>query len=203
VQCAPAGTSPSTKGVPLTLVAVLGQSFTALTDNDGNFKFSYLPPGDYTLGPASLFRFVDPSVATIHVVAGVALDLHDVPQQDLSKDANNCGACGVACASGACSAGVCQAASLCSPGFADCNHDPADGCEVNLGTDPLNCTACGNVCPRAGVNTTPACAGECTYRCTPGFKDCGDGYCIPLTMLCQTPVDARGTTPLLSRLARR
>jgi len=34
----------------------------------------------------------------------------------------------------------------CTAGFADCNGDPADGCEVNLETDGLACGACGHSC---------------------------------------------------------
>lgn len=48
----------------------------------------------------------------------------------------------------------------CAPGFANCNGVDADGCEINLMTDPQNCGTCGNTCP---VGTT-----------------CSDGGCVPL-----------------------
>ena len=37
--------------------------------------------------------------------------------------------------------------SLCNPGFANCNNEAADGCEVNLNTDSSNCGSCGHICP--------------------------------------------------------
>jgi hypothetical protein len=60
----------------------------------------------------------------------------------------------------------------CSPGFADCNGNGADGCEANLGTSPLHCGACGNACSVA--NATAACAGgACAVgACNLGFGDC-------------------------------
>jgi hypothetical protein len=66
-------------------------------------------------------------------------------------DPNNCGACGAPCralpnASASCSAGNCLLGA-CNAGFADCNHNPIDGCEVDLASDGSNCNACGNVCP--------------------------------------------------------
>jgi hypothetical protein len=34
----------------------------------------------------------------------------------------------------------------CNFGFADCNHNSQDGCEINTQTDNNNCGTCGNVC---------------------------------------------------------
>ncbi|MDF2696355.1 MAG: Tryptophan synthase alpha chain [Labilithrix sp.] len=74
---------------------------------------------------------------------------------DLLTDEHNCGTCGVGCDQGvmnqvgACRKGVCSLE--CEPGFADCNGDPADGCEVDLRSHPGHCGACGNECDqRAG-----------------------------------------------------
>jgi hypothetical protein len=69
---------------------------------------------------------------------------------DVSGDAANCGACGRACVappgtSVTCRASTCVVGS-CLPGFADCNGQSADGCEVNTGSDALNCGRCGAVC---------------------------------------------------------
>jgi hypothetical protein len=92
----------------------------------------------------------------------------------LYTDANNCGACGKACAQGQqCVNGQCMAQNgcgqcnlpnatskcvnnvcmiaQCNAGYADCNQLYADGCEVNINSDKNNCGACGQVC---GANKT-------------------------------------------------
>ena len=60
----------------------------------------------------------------------------------------------------------------CNSGFADCNGNQADGCEVNVGSDPQNCGACGALC-QAGANQQPTCSGgRCGTVCNAGFGDC-------------------------------
>jgi hypothetical protein len=66
------------------------------------------------------------------------------------SDVNNCGACGRMCAAvnnaapvcinGTCGVGACNA------GFADCDANPANGCEAALNGDRNNCGACGVTC---------------------------------------------------------
>jgi len=52
----------------------------------------------------------------------------------------------------------------CDPGYADCNQDPADGCEVDL-SKAASCGACNAVCPAA----SPVCAPSgTTFQCTTG-----------------------------------
>ena len=87
---------------------------------------------------------------------------------------------------GTCTQGTCGVA--CAPGHADCNGDPADGCEVDTATDPGNCGACGTTCTAAGPNQSPACsAGQCAATCDTGFADCNgsanDGCETPLGTL--------------------
>jgi hypothetical protein len=57
-------------------------------------------------------------------------------------------------------------------GFANCNNNPLDGCEINVSTDPSNCGGCGLICnlPHA----TSGCAnGNCTIlACTSGWANC-------------------------------
>ena len=70
--------------------------------------------------------------------------------RDLLSDRANCGACGNFCPNprahqkSSCEKGFC--AVECLPGFADCNGDPNDGCEVDLSVHPANCGACGHAC---------------------------------------------------------
>lgn len=60
----------------------------------------------------------------------------------------------------------------CTLGSADCNGDPADGCETILQIDVNNCGACGTVCEGA-AGVPPTCAvGVCKLDCPPGAGDC-------------------------------
>ncbi len=78
-------------------------------------------------------------------------DCFDSGCVDLLTDVRHCGSCSVECSrwneantAWTCDKGMCVAA--CEPGFADCNRDRSDGCEVDLRADPTNCGACGNWC---------------------------------------------------------
>jgi len=81
---------------------------------------------------------------------------------DLLSDPLNCGACGLGCPErdhqiAQCRKGVCS--TQCTDGFADCDGNPMNGCEVNLATDPSNCGACGVQCNIAGGQ--PCVEGKC------------------------------------------
>jgi len=80
-------------------------------------------------------------------------------ETNIRTDPNHCGGCANTCklpnATADCSGAICRVAA-CADGFADCNGDPADGCEVNTKTDKANCGNCGKVCPT--VNGQPYCA---------------------------------------------
>jgi hypothetical protein len=82
---------------------------------------------------------------------------------DLLSDPYNCGACSNFCPwpgahqLNSCKKGLC--AYECEDGYADCNNDPLDGCEVDLRIHPANCGACGNEC-RHGEGQ-PCIAGKC------------------------------------------
>ncbi|MFO0609192.1 MAG: hypothetical protein U0324_38870 [Polyangiales bacterium] len=99
----------------------------------------------------------------------------------------HCGGCGRACslpnATAACGAGACVVAA-CNPGFADCDRNPANGCEVNLNTDPARCGACITACSTAG-GTASCTAGACGIACAAGRGNCngavGDGCEVDLT----------------------
>jgi VCBS repeat protein len=96
-------------------------------------------------------------------------------ERDLTNDALNCGACGHVCAGAhagqSCDGGACTI-TFCDAGFADCDGQVANGCEVNLGTDAGNCGSCGNACGLP--NASSVCrGGACAIDlCQPGFADC-------------------------------
>ncbi len=96
-------------------------------------------------------------------------------EADLQRNANNCGTCATRCAAGAngaaqCASGVCGLG--CNAGFANCDGDLANGCELSVSSDVNNCGACGTRCP-SGANGVAACtAGACELRCAAGFANC-------------------------------
>ncbi len=68
----------------------------------------------------------------------------------------------------------------CNPGYADCNNDPADGCETNVSADPTNCGSCAHDCAAGGGTTNFSCdQGTCVVNsCPAGKADCnGDKSC--------------------------
>jgi hypothetical protein len=93
----------------------------------------------------------------------------------LAASASHCGACGRACvfpnAAATCAMGAC-AMGACATGFADCDGDPSNGCEVALATSAAHCGRCGNACGFAGGSA--ACvAGACQLTmCAAGRGDC-------------------------------
>lgn len=74
------------------------------------------------------------------------------------------------------------AVAACDVGYADCNADPADGCETDL-SRATSCGACNAVC----ANPAPLCAPagatfQCTNGCGPGAPlACGADCVDPLT----------------------
>jgi hypothetical protein len=90
-------------------------------------------------------------------------------ETDLTSPAS-CGACGNACAfpnaDAACVNLTC-ALGACHAGFADCDGNPVNGCEVNLSTDPNDCGACGQAC----VGT---CANGVCETCSDGIQNQGE-----------------------------
>jgi MYXO-CTERM domain-containing protein len=96
-------------------------------------------------------------------------------EQDLLADVAHCGTCGNACAfehaGAACQAGACVLGA-CESGYDDCDQEPANGCEVELGVDPAHCGTCGNAC--AFEHAEARCqAGACLMgACEEGHADC-------------------------------
>jgi hypothetical protein len=66
-------------------------------------------------------------------------------EANLMTEPTHCGGCLNSCnlanATASCSSGVC-AISNCNSGFANCDGNAVNGCEVNLKTDANNCNAC-------------------------------------------------------------
>jgi hypothetical protein len=118
---------------------------------------------------------VDAGSTTAACTAGQALC--GATCTNLLSDITNCGTCGLVCAPGpnaagtTCSNGLCQVA-ICAAGWADCDSNSTDGCEINVASSISNCGACGNVCNTG--NGAPACTnGVCRIAvCPAGFSDC-------------------------------
>jgi len=139
---------------------------------------------------------------------------------NVASDSSNCGACGQVCDRVACVAGACQkpacdpttcnlahataqclrdqcTIAACDAGYADCDNDPGNGCEVSAASDPNNCGGCGQIC-QGGACVNGACDGGCdpttcnppnavgqcvAALCTIGSCNAGFGDCDA------TPVD--------------
>jgi hypothetical protein len=93
----------------------------------------------------------------------------------------NCGGCGMKCAqTGGTNKCILvgatyQCVATCDPTHADCDHNPANGCETDL-TGVANCGGCGMACanPNGGTACVAQGAGHvCQPSCTPGFAACG------------------------------
>lgn len=96
-------------------------------------------------------------------------------EADLSRDTNNCGACGALCptnnsGTGTCAGGACTLA--CRMGHADCDGNTSTGCEADLNRDTNNCGKCGFVCGSARTWAATCAAGRCNLICQPTYSDC-------------------------------
>jgi hypothetical protein len=95
-------------------------------------------------------------------------------ETDLPVSVSHCGACGNRCPANPNAAPVCVAgscSSVCTAGFADCDSNPATGCEVDVRVDSANCGSCGRACSNVG-GTSTCTTGACVLRCTRGRGDC-------------------------------
>jgi hypothetical protein len=115
---------------------------------------------------------------------------------DLDHDANNCGFCNNPCfaephSQPVCNGGLCQQ-STCDPGYADCDLQPANGCERNVLADgPCTClpgsvescyggapgTAGVGVCLSGSRTCDPSGVswGPCLGQVLPGAEVCANG----------------------------
>lgn len=94
---------------------------------------------------------------------------------DPKTDPGSCSTCGNACpgvdhGQPACNNGQC--AFTCDSGWADCDGNPANGCEVDTTTSVASCGSCGNACAGAS-HATPHCASSaCAWTCDAGWGNC-------------------------------
>ncbi len=116
---------------------------------------------------------------TVGMCTGAFRDCDNDPSNGCEVDAASsvahCGGCGMACgarpnATARCTEGAC--AYSCAEGFADCDNDPSNGCEVDTRTSTAHCGACGTACNAA--NATATCTmGVCGLGvCNAGFGNC-------------------------------
>jgi hypothetical protein len=111
-------------------------------------------------------------------------------ETDLESTVENCGDCGNYCAiagaDAACEAGVCVIDTCIEP-YADCNGDPADGCESPVGEN-----GCGGRCATAGAMSEPTPAeGDCDcpegtacVRGSTADENESSEYCFPIPEGC-------------------
>ena len=97
-----------------------------------------------------------------------------------ATDPNNCGGCTKVCSTAAsahvtangCSASTCQP--TCVSGYANCDSNPLNGCELPVSGDVNNCGGCNVVCGTSAHTTALGCtSGSCTPTCQSGWKNCG------------------------------
>ena len=94
--------------------------------------------------------------------------------RDLLFDPLSCGHCGLKCPSfgrdrPVCHKGICK--TECEVGFADCDGNPLNGCEVDVTNNPLHCGGCGVSCNYAAGQ--PCVEGKCL------MVGCDAGGAIP------------------------
>jgi hypothetical protein len=93
---------------------------------------------------------------------------------------SHCGQCGKACsvanASPNCGSGSCQIGN-CNSGFANCDGDVTNGCEINQNSDAKNCGGCNQACPNNFSCQGGRCVCTSDNNCSNG-QVCCNGSCI-------------------------
>jgi hypothetical protein len=96
-------------------------------------------------------------------------------ETDLSSSAAHCGMCNNGCVfsggTGACRSGVCALAA-CDTGRDNCDGAAANGCEIDLRANLMNCGACGRPCASRPNSTSYCSAMVCGLTCASGFENC-------------------------------
>jgi hypothetical protein len=121
-------------------------------------------------------------------------------EDQVSNDPMNCGGCGNNCNNGmmmmfgnlhvanwGCGNNQCKV-QTCDAGYADCDGNPMNGCEVNINLDAFNCGGCNKPCGMGHYCSGAAC--KLSYTCPEiacgnyndpvtgaPFTTCGTGFC--------------------------
>ncbi|MCG8556515.1 MAG: DNRLRE domain-containing protein [Proteobacteria bacterium] len=104
-------------------------------------------------------------------------DRNNQCETNIQSDTRHCGNCGTVCLAGQlCSTGRCTAQPiLCTDGYANCDGNPANHCEVALARDPAHCGSCGIPCAPDALCYDGSCL---PVMCPPGLANCdGDRIC--------------------------
>jgi hypothetical protein len=101
---------------------------------------------------------------------------------DTTTDPDHCGACATICAmvpngTRGCSNKVCTVGT-CNPGFANCDSNVANGCEVDLDTDLKNCGQCGHACANNQTCTNGVCVAVAMPDMTMAGPDMACAMCV-------------------------
>ncbi len=76
---------------------------------------------------------------------------------------------------------------VCDATHADCDQNPASGCETEVAANAGNCGGCGLACSANHVASPVCTAGTCSGACDPGFGDCNADK---LTDGCETDIQS-------------
>jgi hypothetical protein len=159
--------------------------------NAGVCEIENLPGEARTCGVGACLRTVQscvngqpqecvPGLPTAEACNGIDDDCDgDIDEDwDFQTDPNNCGGCGEICvlpnATPVCNSGQCAIES-CDSGYADCDGNPENGCETQLGTLD-NCASCGDACnwdtdvcsgPGTGGDPNSGCCAHIYSVCDP------------------------------------
>ena len=104
-------------------------------------------------------------------------DLTNGCETNLLSSVTSCGACNNLCpmvvhGTPGCAAGKCGVGS-CNAGYADCDANAGNGCEVDTRVDLNNCGRCGSGCSPVANGAVACAGGACVIGgCGQGFADC-------------------------------
>ncbi len=113
--------------------------------------------------------------------AALSADVTGERKGPSDSGAPTCEPCNLAHATSECREQQC-AVHACDRGYADCNGDPLDGCEIDV-SKPATCGSCNDACPADKPVCAPA---NGTFACASGCSDtapllCGGACVAPLT----------------------